>query len=303
MRIGRLALVLLLAAFPLTARASGDDALRLQQHYQELRDLARHGPFGVPLSVQSEVGSEQVSAEVSGIIEHPFELVRATLIDPAAWCDFAPLHENVKACTYQGKSTETLLTLYLGRKYYLTPQSASPQTYRFSVQKSEPDFLSVSLTAAEGVYGTSAHQFELEAAGVDGRTMITLRSSYVPSTVTKLMTTLYLATLGRKKVGFSLEPGVPPAAPQYIKGFRGLVERSAMRYYLAFQTYLDMETAPAAHRFEACINAVYDSMERYPRQLHELEKADYLDIKRRERENQLRLQQRIGPAGTKPAAP
>jgi hypothetical protein len=70
-----------------------------------------------------------------------------------------------------------------------------------------------------------------------------------------------------------------------------------MRYYLAFEAFLDMQPVPATHRFEACINAVYDLMEQYPRQLHEMEKAEYLDAKRRERENQLRLQQRLDAAG------
>jgi hypothetical protein len=40
----------------------------------------------------------------------------------------------------------------------------------------------------------------------------------------------------------------------------------------------------------------YELMERYPLQLHDLEKAEYLDAKRREREDQLRLQQ--NPSGT-----
>jgi hypothetical protein len=37
-------------------------------------------------------------------------------------------------------------------------------------------------------------------------------------------------------------------------------------------------------------------MERYPTQLHDMEKAEYLDVKRRERENQLRLQQTLDAA-------
>ncbi len=55
--------------------------------------------------------------------------------------------------------------------------------------------------------------------------------------------------------------------------------------------------APGGRRFEACINAVYDLMEQYPVQLHDMEKAEYLDAKRRERENQLRLQQKLGATG------
>ena len=51
-------------------------------------------------------------------------------------------------------------------------------------------------------------------------------------------------------------------------------------------------TVPAARRLEARVNAAYDLMERYPLQLHDLDRAEFLDAKRRERENQLHLQQK-----------
>lgn len=286
-------LVILLAGLPLTAWGGEGSAARLQNQYRELRDLAQRGPFGVPLSVQSEDRDDQVSAEVYGIIEHPFEEVKAVLSSPASWCEFAPLHLNVKACTFQTQSRETFVTLYLGRKSYLTPEKASSQTYQFAVHTAEPGFLSVVLSAPKGLFGTTAHRFELEAAGVDGRTVVALRSSYVPSVVTRAMTAIYLATVGRNRVGFSREDIEPAASPRYVKGFRGLVERSAMRYYLAFEAFLDFGSVPVAQRFEASINAVYDLMERHPTQLHDMDKAEYLDAKRRERENQLRLQQKL----------
>jgi hypothetical protein len=289
-------LMILLTGLPLTAWAGEGSAARLQNRYRELRDDAQRGPFGVPLSVQSEDRDDQVSAEVYGIIEHPFEAVKAVLSSPASWCEFAPLHLNVKACTFQAQAPETLLTLYLGRKYYQTPEKASSQIYQFARQTEEPGFLSVALTAPKGLFGTTAHRFQLEAAGVDGRTVVALRSSYVPSVVTRVMTSIYLATVGRNRVGFSRDDTGPAESPRYVKGFRGLVERSAMRYYLAFEAFLDYQSVPAAQRFEASINAVYDMMERYPTQLHDMEKADYLDVKRRERENQLRLQQTLDAA-------
>jgi hypothetical protein len=296
--MGRLSvlLVILLAGVPLTAWGGEGGAARLQSHYQELRDLAQRGPFGVPLSVQSEDRDDEVSAEVYGIIEHPFEAVKAVLSSPASWCEFAPLHLNVKACTYQTQSHQTLLTLYLGRKYYQTPEKSSSQTYQLSMHMGEPGYLAVALNAPKGVFGTTAHKFQLEAAGVDGRTVVALRSSYVPSIVTRVATTIYLSTVGRSRVGFSREDTGPATSPRYVNGFRGLVERSAMRYYLAFEAFLDIGSLPVAQRFEASINAVYDSMERYPRQLHDMEKAEYLDTKRRERENQLRLQQTLDAA-------
>ena len=294
--LGRIVLVILLAGTPLAAWGGEGGALPLQNRYQELRDLALRGPFGVPLSVQSEDRDDQVSAQVYGIIEHPFEEVKAALRTPASWCEFAPLHLNVKACTFQMQSQESLLTFYFGRKYYQSPERATLQSYHFGVQTEEPDFLSVALSAPEGIYGTTAHRFELDVAGVDGRTVVALRSSYVPSTLTRLLTTLYLTTLGRNRVGFTREDAGPASSPRYVKGFRGLVERSAMRYYLAFRAFLDTQSLPAAHRFEARLNAVYDLMELYPAQLHDMEKAEYLETKRKERENQLHLQRQLHAA-------
>ena len=111
-----------------------------------------------------------------------------------------------------------------------------------------------------------------------------------------VMTAVYLATVGRNRVGFSREDTGPATSPRYVKGFKGLVERSAMRYYLAFEAFLDFESLPVDQRFEASINAVYDLIDHYPTQLHDMEKAEYLDAKRRERENTLRLQQALDAA-------
>ena len=296
----RIFLLLLLVGVPPTAWGGQGNAPRLQSQYQALRDLTRRGPFGVPLSVRSEERNDQVTAEVHGIIEHPFEEVKAVLSTPASWCEFAPLHSNVKACTFQMQSHESLLTLYIGRRYYQSPEDASSQPYQFVLHTGEPGFLSVALSAPKGVFGTTALRFQLEAAGVDGRTVVALRSSYVPSVVTRVMTAIYLATVGRNKVGFSREDAGSSASPRYVRGFRGLVERNVMRSYLAFEAFLDMQSLPATHRFEASINAVYDLMEQYPVQLHEMKKTEYLDAKRRERENQLRLQRELGATGPRP---
>ena len=198
-------LLILLVGLPLRAWGGEGNAAQLRNQYRELREHAQSGPFGLPLSVQSEDRDDQVSAEVYGIIEHPVETVKAALSSPASWCEFAPLHLNVKACTFQTQSHETLLTLYLGQKYYQTPERASSQVYQFTVHAVEPDFMSVGLSAPKGLFGSTAHRFELEAAGVDGRTVVVLRSSYVPSVVTRVMTAIYLATVGRNRVGFSRE--------------------------------------------------------------------------------------------------
>lgn len=141
---------------------------------------------------------------------------------------------------------------------------------------------------------------QLAAAGAEGKTVISLHTSYVQSAAAKLATIVNLATAGRDKVGFRREGSGPGESPAYVKGLRGMIERNTMRHYLALEALLGTQAVPAAHGFEARLNAAYELMERYPLQLHDLEKAEYLDAKRREWENQLRLQRELGAAGSRP---
>ena len=50
----------------------------------------------------------------------------------------------------------------------------------------------------------------------------------------------YLAGAGREKVGFSVVERLPDGRPVYVDGVRGVVERSAMRYYLAIESTVDV---------------------------------------------------------------
>lgn len=52
-----------------------------------------------------------------------------------------------------------------------------------------------------------------------------------------------------------------------------------MRYYLAIDSYLD---APGPEQLEPRLAAWFDATEQYAKQLHEIEKSDYLAMKRRE---------------------
>lgn len=89
----------------------------------------------------------------------------------------------------------------------------------------------------------------------------------------------YLATAGSDKVGFSVAGKDSDGKPNYVGGVRGLVERNTMRYYLAIEDYV---AAPAASQLEQRLDNWFDATERYPRQLHELDKSDYVTMKRLE---------------------
>jgi hypothetical protein len=55
-----------------------------------------------------------------------------------------------------------------------------------------------------------------------------------------------------------------------------------MRYYLAIDAYLGTLSVPADERFERSIERWFDSTERYERQLHEVDRGAYLEMKRSE---------------------
>jgi hypothetical protein len=244
-----------------------------------------------------------VSAEIHGIIDHPFRALATTFTEPGGWCDFLVLNPNIKTCTFRQEARETLLTLYIGSRSYRAPESATEQVYRFLVRARQSDYAAISLTAPQGMLGTTAHRFEFEAGSVAGKTVVGLSSSFEPSMLSRILTGIYLGTVGRNMIGFSreaTEAGVPAG---YVRGVKGMIERNVMRYYLALNAFLDTSDLPAGRQFEARASLAYDLMDLYPAQLRQMDKAEYLDIKVREHQNQLRLQQKLALAGSQRGDP
>jgi len=55
-----------------------------------------------------------------------------------------------------------------------------------------------------------------------------------------------------------------------------------MRYYLAIDAYLGTLPAPAPERLERSFERWFNATERFPRQLHEVDRDAYLEMKRSE---------------------
>src|SRR4030042_1759326 len=136
-----LALLPLLLAIPPRASWGGEAGLqRLSGYYHELQEAAQRGPFGLPIQVHSEERPNLVSAEIRGIVDHPFKTLGATFVQPAPWCDFLSLNPNIKACTFQEDAQEARLTLYIGTRNYRSPEAATQQPYRFLVRTRQPQY-------------------------------------------------------------------------------------------------------------------------------------------------------------------
>lgn len=61
-----------------------------------------------------------------------------------------------------------------------------------------------------------------------------------------------------------------------------MAERNTMRYYLAVESYLGSLTLPPGCQFNSRIEHWFDGTEQYRLQLHEMDRSDYLSMKRSE---------------------
>lgn len=273
-------------------QASGERAL--VDKYPVIKAKLEKNQFGAPIYLESSEVENSLRVEMYGIINHPFGAVRDALQSPGNWCDITSLHLNIKSCTWRKAADQWLVTLYSGRKQYQPPADAYPLIFKFTVLAQQPTYLAVALSADQGPLRTRDHRIRLEAAPLDkSRTLVHFSYFYSHGKVARMAIKTYFATLARDKVGFSVVSG-QSGNPVYIAGVRGAIERNAVRYYLAVETYMDTLNYPEVQRFEQRINLWYDLTARYPRQLKESEKTEYIAIKRREHNNQIMQQNKEG---------
>ena len=116
----------------------------------------------------------------------------------------------------------------------------------------------------------------------NARTFLHITYAYSFGLAGRLAMQGYLATLGRGKIGFTVTGKQPDGLPIYVQGVRGVVERNTMRYYLAIDAYLAGLNVPPKNQLEKRLLRWYQNTEQYHRQLHEIERNDYLTMKHKE---------------------
>ena len=284
--VASLALLAVLACTPAFA-----DAQALHEKYSAQREVLENNAFQAPINLISHVTEDLAQGEVYAVMATPFDTLRAVLSKPDEWCGMIILHVNIKACTYD-TGPDTQMHFYVGHKEYETPDQAFALQYRFRVTKSSPEELVVALSAPQGPLGTRNYRMELEAVPLGaGRSFLHFSYAYNYNWVSRLALDTYLATLGRDKIGFTVTGRDDNQQPIYIKGIQGIVERNSMRYFLAIQATLDTVNTSPQGSTEMRFNKWYALIQRYPRQLVEYTREEYLERKRLEYKNQTQLQQ------------
>jgi hypothetical protein len=270
-----LALALAVASAGMATAAAPSDpaAAELRSRQQALATQLGHNDFGRPIAIVSREEPHSVSGDVYAVVNYPFASVSQAFRSPAAWCDVLILHLNTKYCRAQGET----LSVRMGRKNARDLDDAFAMRFAFRAAPPSAGYVSASATSADGPLGSHDYRIDMQAMPLpNGRSFMRLHYSYGFGTAARLATKGYLATSGSGKVGFTRIDG------GYVRGMRGAVERNAMRYYLAVDSYLGSLATPPGRQFSSRIEHWYDATERYTLQLHEMDRGAYLAMKQRE---------------------
>lgn len=272
-----LALAALMAMSSATAQtADNDSAAALHERHAQLALELEHSPFQRPLTLASIEAGGQLQGGIDAVITQPFALVSEQLQQPTAWCEILMLHINTKQCATAGNK----LAVHIGRRHDQPLSDAYRVDFTLRPVAATGDYLSVQLHADSGPFSTRDYRIQLQAIPIDGggKTFMHLRYAYGYGLAARLAMQGYLATVGADKVGFTKTN----SSADYIGGVRGAIERNTMRYYLGIDAYLASLAAPAAQQRMRRLESWFAATEQYARQLHEIDRGEYLVMKQSE---------------------
>lgn len=261
-------------------------AALLSQHKILSKRLANN-QFNRPITLNSSETPEQLKGEIYAVLDYPFATVNNALNQPAHWCDALILHINIKYCRAETNKTGTVMHLNLGKKHDQTLAETYKAAFNYQEISKADNYFSTELNAAEGPLGTSDYRIWVEATPLNNnQTFLHFTYAYSFGLTGRIAMKGYLATIGKDKVGFTVNDTPSNGQPDYIQGVRGVVERNTMRYYLTIDAYLANLNQPANKQLDKRLEKWFNSTEEYAKQLHEVERNDYVEMKRKEYQRQ-----------------
>lgn len=257
--------------------------LALRAKHAAVAVRLQSSPFKQPVVLDSVQTKDHAQGDVYAVLAYPLATVRRELSSANHWCDVMNLHANTKYCQATDSPAGSMLKVYIGKK---TPQlldAASEVDLSFSVTDQHPEYLQVVLHADAGPLGTRDYKIALKAMALSAdTTFVQLSYSYASGALGRVAMQIYLATLGAGKVGFTVTGQRADGQPVYVAGELAVVERNTIRFYFAIDSFLAAISQPAPQQLEHRLQSWFSAVERYPRQLHEMSRADYLKMKRAE---------------------
>ena len=285
-------LIFLLSANSLAAETRYHDQL-----ISQYENSIKKNKIADNLAIQSSYIDDRLTADVYSLIEYPVKKITKLFTDKSNICEFMLLNLNIKTCLNQNRDHQSRLIIYAGRKFYQHPGDAEKLAYLIIDKTVHGKYVDLLLTSKDGPYNTSDYLIHIRAIAYKAKTILHIRSAYTTSVMSRLGSSVYLATLGRGKIGFSIKGYSDTHEPVYVDGEDGVIERNAMRYYLAILAMLTPVEKSEKSQFIKRAEYWFDQTQKYKKQLYELSKNEYIAAKQQEYENQIALQKIIDQGG------
>lgn len=291
LRIGKSKIIIGSLLFSISQYSLALSSNEMLSRYQDYRKNITDESF--PFVMTSADSNGVLSASVRTFFPQiAFSLFAEKLSLVSEWCEFVPLHLNIKACMHDEIDGNAKLGFYVGVKNYQTPDQAELLLLEFNTATVDSVLL-LNFMARFGPFGSENYDFQIRAIDADDGVYLEFDLSSEPGLVANLAK-LYLSTVGRKKIGFSISGETWGGEPKYVRGQRGGSERNVVRYLLSIQAYFETigsETGDKLYRKR--VGRWFELTQNYKRQLYELSRRDYIAIKMRERKNQAILMESI----------
>ena len=233
------------------------------------------------LYLQSTVAALHAQGQALARLPMALPQARAALRSPEAWCLLLLLHPNVWRCEVASSGQgQTTLQILMGQQRVAVIGSTHTLNLAWKVTRDDESGLSLELMAEQGPLGTRDYRIGARLEALDEtHSALALRFSNAFTRSGLWLAELYVNTAGRHRIGFTVESVDANGQAVYVRGLRGSVERNTMRFHLAVQSWLSVQSLPAARRIPRAIEAWFDASEQYAAQLHEIEREEYVQMK------------------------
>lgn len=262
--------------------------LSLNNKFVAVKEPLEKNQFKRPLVLESQETSSKLKGDIYAVVDYPLKKVSLELNNPDHWCDILLLHINTKYCRATSSPTGTTIVVKVGKKTQEELTNVAHVDFAYSAVVITPEYFQIKLRAEDGPLGTSDYLIFLEGIELaSGKTFLHLSYSYSMNFGARMGMLTYLKTIASDKLGFTVTGKGKNGQLKYLGGVRGLIERNTMRYYLAIDSYLAALTkTPETAQLEFRLNNWFAATEQYPEQLHEMNKEEYLIMKRAENARQ-----------------
>lgn len=272
-----------------------------QDVVRKFEQLTRTVPVladALPIYLATVQDSKVLNVSLFGRIPFSFTEVSAVLSRPQSYCDFLPVMFNVKGCVITRIHPNAQIKYYVAGKHYTPPLTSFRIHSRFRIIEKRKDFLEIMMEADEDSVGKSRYHVLLKVVPIENQALVSIESVYAPGRLTRMATYTYIKVFARNKPGFTKITVSGDGEQRYITGFPAIIERSIVRSYFALKAHLMSQHLPTGKRHEARLQSWYDLNLPHKLQLYELDRDQYLQIKRKERVNQLRMQENADQSAT-----